>query len=357
MKLIGNFRLKAQQVKIIIYMKSVLISISLFFSCFISAQTRDIITLWPNNVPNETEPKHPARQTSDTSDDVIRLTDVTNPILTVFKPETPNVSKAGIIVCPGGGYKILAIDKGGSEVAEWLNSLGYTAFVLQYRVPNKRQGALQDIQRAIRLVRSKASIYKLNPQKIGVMGFSAGGHLSANASTNYQKETYPKIDTTDDFSSRPNFTMLIYPAYLDKGENKSLSPELRLEENTPPFFIFGTSDDPYGNSGLVMAQALRDNKTSVELHVYAEGGHGYGLRKGNKAAETWPALAENWLKRTVNSKNKLNDLEVIGSHNSYKIPIEKPLWNYLYSIDSTKAKALQYGHITLEEQLNLGLPI
>ncbi len=336
-------------------MKLQLSAIILFFCCFISAQNREVLYLWPDEVPGETESKHEPVQTYDTTGDVIRLTNITNPSLTVFIPKTPNDSKGAIIVAPGGGYSILAIDKGGYEIAEWVNSLGYTAFVLQYRVPKNRKGALQDMQRAIRTVRSKASVYNLNPQKIGVIGFSAGGHLSALASTSYKKDSYLKIDDTDALSSRPNFCMLIYPAYLDKGENRSLSPELIIDEHTAPAFVFGTMDDPHGNSPLVIASAFRDKKVPVELHMLHEGGHGYGLRKGNIAAETWPILAENWLKNIVKIKDKLNDIQVIGSHNSYKIPIEKPLFNYLLSLDSTKAKSLEYGHISLEEQLDLGL--
>ncbi|MBP0903974.1 Ca2+-dependent phosphoinositide-specific phospholipase C [Mariniflexile gromovii] len=335
-------------------MKFALATIALLISCVISAQTEDEISLWPHKVPNEIQTKQVARQIQNNSDDVIRLTDVTNPTLTVFKPKIPNESKAGIIVCPGGGYNILAIDKEGYEIAEWLNSLGYTAFVLQYRVPNKREGALQDLQRAIKWVRSHATSFHLDAEKIGVMGFSAGGHLSANASTNYQKESYAKVDSIDDFSSKPNFTMLIYPAYLDKSEHRSLSTEITIDTNTPPCFVFGTMDDAHGNSALVIASALRDNKIPVELHMLPKGGHGYGLRNGNIAGETWPKLAELWLEKTLRP-NKLNDIQVIGSHNSYKIPIEPPLWKIINTMDSKTAKKLQYGHIAMEDQLDLGL--
>lgn len=281
-------------------MKTLFCYILFLFSFVVSGQTVDTVFLWPNKVPGETNPKHEPVQIENTNGNVIRLTDITNPSFTVFKPEIPNESKAAIIVCPGGGYSILAIDKEGYEVAAWLNSLGYTAFVLQYRVPHKKQGALQDIQRAIRLVRSNASKYDLNPQKIGVMGFSAGGHLSAIASIDFQNDSYKKEGAIDELSCRPNFTMLIYPAYLDKGKNRSVSPEFVFNNQTPPFFIFGTADDKYGNSSLVMTTALRDHKIPVELHILNNGGHGYGLRKGNIAAETWPKLAETWLDRIVN---------------------------------------------------------
>lgn len=301
-------------------MKIHLVVVLLFFSCAVSAQTKDVIYLWTNEVPGETELKHEPVQTDNTSGDVIRITNITNPLLTVYKPEKPNASGAAILVAPGGGYNMLAINKEGYEIAEWLNTLGYTAFVLQYRVPKKRKGALQDIQRAIRIVRSQASIYNLNEQKIGVMGFSAGGHLSALASTSFQTDSYIKEDAIDELSSRSNFTMLIYPAYLDKGENKNISPELNINQETPPFFIFGTADDPYGNSALVITGTLRDTKIPVEFHMLSKGGHGYGLRKGNSAGETWPLLAENWLRKMTKSKEAEKEEKTI---NSTKIEVKQ----------------------------------
>ncbi|WP_372774229.1 sialate O-acetylesterase [Mangrovibacterium sp.] len=281
-------------------MKLVLIIFAIIlFAPPLHAQTRDTLYLWPNEVPGELKVKQAAVVSDNSSGDVIRLAEVTNPCLVVYEPEESNHSGVGIIVCPGGGYNILAIDKGGYEVAEWLNTLGYTAFVLQYRVPKKQEGALQDLQRAIRLVRDKAYDYNLYPESIGLIGFSAGGSLCARASTLFNSEKYAKTDEVDELSCRPNFAMLIYPAYLDQGENRSLTPELTMSDFTPPFFIFGTADDKYGNSSLVMTTALRDQNIPVELHVLAEGGHGYGLRKGNIAAETWPMLAEKWLSRMV----------------------------------------------------------
>lgn len=266
-----------------------------FFASMVHAQTRDTIYLWPNKVPGEKEAKHAPLQTDNTKGDVIRLTNITNPALIVFEPEQLNNSGRGMIICPGGGYRILAIDKEGYEVAEWLNKLGYTAFVLQYRVPNKQKGALMDIQRAIRIVRDKSENYNIDSGKIGVMGFSAGGSLCARASTRYTEELYPKVDYIDSLSCRPDYSMLIYPAILDKGENRNITPELQITKETPPFFIFGTADDAHGNSTLVMATALRDNKIPVELHLLPRGGHGYGIRSGNIAAETWPNLAKEWL--------------------------------------------------------------
>ncbi|MDT0552694.1 alpha/beta hydrolase [Urechidicola vernalis] len=283
--------------------KLIYILIVLFSIHHICAQrnydTKEVIELWPNKVPGENEVKKASTQTNNTKNNVKRLTDVTNPHLTIFHPNESNKNGASVIICPGGGYQILAIDLEGYEIAEWLTSLGFTAFVLEYRVPQKQEGALMDIQRALRIVRNNATEWKLDSDQIGILGFSAGASLSARISTNFNKKLYPFVDTADKHSAKPNFSVLVYPAYLDKGPNNTLTPELTLDKNTPPMFIFATADDPFANSALVMASALRSNKTPVELHLYAKGGHGYGLRPGNEAAEKWPVLAEDWFTKIL----------------------------------------------------------
>ena len=251
------------------------------------------IYLWLKEIPGETEAKHDPVPIPDTSSGVIRITDITNPALIVFEPEKSMDNGNSIIICPGGAYKYLAVNIEGYEVAEWLNSLGFTAYVLQYRVPDKREEALADIQRAIRIVRQQTK--GASDSKVGVIGFSAGGSLCANAATRYYEEAYTKTDSADYLSCRPDFAMLIYPAFLDEGEGRSLTPSLKITHETPTMFIFGTADDAFGNSTLVMTAALRDKKIPVELHMLSKGGHGYGLRRGNIAAETWPNLAEKWL--------------------------------------------------------------
>lgn len=278
-------------------MKRSCIFLVIFFTTINSfAQNNDLIYLWPGKVPGEQDEKQePAVQPS-RNDNVLRLSEVTNPAIEVWLPSPATSNGAACVICPGGAYRILAYDKEGTEVAAWMNKLGYAAFVLQYRVPDKQEGALQDVQRAIRIVRSNAVKWNINPDKIGVMGFSAGGSLSARASTLFNKETYPPVDNSDKISCRPSFAMLIYPAYLDQGPNHSLTPELQLSDEVPPIFMFQTADDIVGNSSLVMAGALREARLPVELHYLAEGGHGYGMRPGNIAAETWPLLAEKWLK-------------------------------------------------------------
>ncbi|MEO6914257.1 MAG: alpha/beta hydrolase [Chitinophagaceae bacterium] len=262
--------------------------------CF--SQSNEVIHLWPGKVPGEDGLKHAAKIYPDTSNGVIRLTDVTDPIITVYNAAGKKNNDAGVIVCAGGGNKYLAINLEGEEVAKWLNQLGITAFVLQYRVPHKQQGALQDIQRAIRLIRSDASKWKLDTHKIGVMGFSAGGILAAHAGTSFDKITYPPMDAIDSLSPRPDFALLIYPGSLASGPDHKLAPDLKIDKDTPPMFLFVANDDPIGVP-LSFAYALHDARVPMELHVYPKGGHGYGLRKGNPAAEVWPSLATQWMKQ------------------------------------------------------------
>jgi acetyl esterase/lipase len=267
----------------------------LFLSISTNAQKREIIYLWPGKVPGELKEKQPPVIDTSKNDKILRFDEVTNPAIEVFLPAKAINNGSAVIVCPGGGYNILAYDLEGTEIAGWLNRLGFTAFVLQYRIPDKKGGALQDVQRAMRIVRNNPQKWNIDPEKIGVMGFSAGGSLSARASTLFNKKTYPPVDKSDSLSCRPSFTMLIYPAYLDQGPGLTLTPELELSKDVPPVFIFQTADDTYGNSALVMAGALRNAKLPVELHFLSTGGHGYGLRPGKVAAETWPLLAEKWL--------------------------------------------------------------
>ena len=276
----------------------------LFIMCSLHSfsQKKDLIYLWPGKVPGETKDKMLPKVDTSQKDGIIRFSEVTNPALEVFLPDPAISNNSAVIVCPGGGYQILAYDLEGTEIAAWLNKMGFTAFVLQYRIPNKKEGALQDAQRAIRIVKDNSKKWNINAERIGIMGFSAGGSLSARTSVLFNKKTYSPVDKSDSLSCRPSFTMLIYPAYLDQGPNLSLTPELTLNKDVPPIFIFQTSDDPYGNSALVMASALRNAKLPVEMHLLPEGGHGYGVRPGKIAATTWPLLAEQWLKRTINLK-------------------------------------------------------
>lgn len=246
--------------------------------------------IWPDKRPAEVVLKKGKMKQTMGEDDILRIQQMPVPTLQKF-PMVKSPKGKVVIVCPGGGYQILAVNHEGTEIAQWLNALGYTAYVLRYRVPDNREGALQDVQRAIRIARAE------NPGKqVGVMGFSAGASLTARAATRFQSPSYTATDETDTQSARPDFAALIYPAYMDEGEHHTLTPELTITEQTPPFFVFQTADDHYGNSALVISQALRNRKIPVQLHIYEKGGHGYGLRANlAEAASKWPKLMEEWL--------------------------------------------------------------
>ena len=261
------------------------------------------IKLWPGIVPGETESKHaPEKIMDNKSPEIIRISQITDPDLLVFEPTISVKDHPAIMICPGGGYSLLAIDIEGTEIAKMFNDMGFTAFVLQYRVPKKRDGALQDAQRAMVIIRSQAQKYHIDANKIGVIGFSAGGSLCARLST-APKLKYPAIDENDSLSYRPAFSMLLYPAYLDEGVDNSLSSDLIIDSHTPPMFILQTQDDLHANSALVMTSALRKAKVPVELHLlFAGGKHGFGIRKDREAGEIWPGLASEWFKRIMNIK-------------------------------------------------------
>jgi acetyl esterase/lipase len=235
---------------------------------------------------------------------VKRITNVTRPTLTVFKPARDKDTGAAVLIAPGGGYNILAWDLEGEEVAGWLNSLGVTGIVLKYRVP-RRPGAgpgappqaLMDAQRALSLVRSKAGEWGIDPKRIGMLGFSAGGHLTAWASTNFDRRSYEPGDAIDKVSCRPDFTVLVYPAYLlAKGGQAELSPEIRVTKTTPPTFLAHAGDDGItAENSVALYRALKKAGLPAELHVYATGGHGFGLRPSNKPCSTWPRRCAEWL--------------------------------------------------------------
>jgi len=226
--------------------------------------------------------------------DAQRITNGSRSTLTLFP--APNGNAPALIVCPGGGYNYVVVDKEGSEIAAWLNSIGMSALVLKYRVPNNRDGALQDLQRALSLARANAPAWKIDPRRLGVIGFSAGGNLAAKASTRFGERTYAPIDAVDQQSSRPDFAILVYPAYLDDGDGH-VSPDLDLEADIPPTLILHSEDDEkYVNGSRLYHAALEGAEVPNEFVLYATGGHGYGLRAAQEAA-AWPQAAEIWLRR------------------------------------------------------------
>lgn len=258
----------------------------------------DSVYLWPKEVPGETRPKSaPVPRTWD--DGSIRVVEVTDPFIAVFEPAAEKKNNKAIVVCPGGAYVRLAVHKEGYATAEWLAKLGYTAFVLHYRVPDKKEGALQDMLRAVKLIRHNAKKYDIDPNTVGAIGFSAGADLVARAGMLESLPSYPPQDESDALSGRPDRMMIIYPGYLDGGPNKTLTPGLKASADTPPTFIFQTMDDRIVQSSFALAIALRDAKANVELHITPEGGHGFGMTPGNKGAEVWPWLLERWLKERL----------------------------------------------------------
>jgi acetyl esterase/lipase len=235
---------------------------------------------------------------------VVRLGNVSTPTITLYSPKGSNTS-AAVVVFPGGGYRILAIDLEGTEVCEWLNSAGISCALLKYRVPDtgpypKSSAALQDAQRAVGLVRAHAAEWKIDPNRIGVLGFSAGAHLAAALSTHYDQRLYDPLDAADKLSCRPDFAVVIYPGYLALAE-KNFAPnaEINPTEKTPPTFVVQAEDDPvHVENAVVYFMALKNAKVPAELHIYAEGGHGYGLRRTALPVTFWPASVETWL-RTI----------------------------------------------------------
>jgi acetyl esterase/lipase len=237
-------------------------------------------------------------------DDIIRLGNVSVPTITLFKPAAEKDTGAAVVVCPGGAYSILAYNLEGTEICQWLNSRGVTGVLLKYRVPSrkgleKHSAALQDVQRAIGIVRHRAKEWKIDPARIGVLGFSAGGHLAAAASNNFEKRTYEAVDEADKESCRPDFAVLIYPAYLvSKEDTTKTAPELKVTRQTPPTFITMTEDDPVGVEGaFTYVLAMKKAKVPGEIHVYPRGGHGYGLRPSKNAVSEWPVRAGEWMER------------------------------------------------------------
>ena len=237
---------------------------------------------------------------------VIRLGNVVAPTITVYKAKGAGSAPGpAIVVFPGGGYNILAIDLEGTEVCDWLTGAGVNCVLLKYRVPGtgpypKSSAALQDAQRAMGLVRQHAAEWGIDPHRVGVLGFSAGGHLSAAISNIYDKRLYEPLDDADKLSCRPDFSVVVYPGYLaNADQNFAPNPEIHPTTNTPPTFVVQAEDDPvHVENAVVYYMQLKSAKVPAELHVYAQGGHGYGLRRTALPVTAWPDEVEKWL-RTI----------------------------------------------------------
>ena len=318
-------------------MKPLLLALCTMFMCgSVSAQQtgwhpspgHTQVAIWPGAVPDAQPVTGPevAKTTGKeflvAGKPAVGVSNVSQPAMTVYSPPGKNTG-AAIVVFPGGGYLDLAIDLEGTEVCDWLTGKGITCVLLKYRVPGEpgypqpapypKSGpypespmALEDAQRTLGLVRFRAAEWHIDPHKIGVLGFSAGGHLVAAISTRYEKRLYPPVDAADQLSCRPDFGVALYPGHLSLGPNPhALNPEIRVTRQTPPTFILQAEDDPVDSveNSLVYYAAFKKAAAPAELHLYAHGGHAFGLRPTEQPITHWPWLVETWL-RTIGIVSK-----------------------------------------------------
>jgi acetyl esterase/lipase len=325
-------------------MKPLLFALCVVFACgSLSAQKftwqpspeHTQIPIWPGGAPDAQPVAGPEFAKSSGKDDliagrpVVEVDNVSQPTMTVYAPTGKNTG-AAVVIFPGGGYRILAIDLEGTEVCDWLTPRGITCVLLKYRVTNvgpyPKSGpypespmALEDAQRTMGLVRLHAAEWHIDPHKIGVLGFSAGGHLAAAMSVHFEKRLYPPQDAADKESCRPDFAMVIYPGHLSlpaaewdaqqgvkkfviphpatAGKNLALNPDLHVTSQTPPTFLLQNEDDHVDNvdDSLSYYIALKNAGVPVEMHLYAQGGHAFGLRRTRFPVTAWPELVETWL--------------------------------------------------------------
>lgn len=266
--------------------------------------------IWPGKPPGETKELPPEQDTTkpDQKDPggkpIIRLTNVSIPTVSFYRPAKNKDTGTAIIICPGGGHHILALNHEGTETAEWLTTLGVTGIVLKYRVPSRTPNdrrwlaAVQDAQRAVSFVRAKSDQWQIDPKRIGILGFSAGGETAALTSY-FADRQYQPVDEIDQASFRPDFAMLIYPAYFEKpGEPATMREDVTITKSAPPTFLVHAWDDPVTVfSSLHIATALRKVGVPTEMHIYAAGGHGYGMRDTGELVNTWPERAADWLRQ------------------------------------------------------------
>ena len=274
-----------------------------------------VVEIWPGQVPDESGDIGPERvrmspaldrKQVEVTEPTRMITDVTKPTLTIYRPPKEKETGTAILICPGGGYWNLYWQLEGEEVAEWLNSIGVTGIILKYRVPRRpgepekepARRPLQDAQRAVSLVRSRAGEWGIHPGRIGIVGFSAGGHLAIATATSYDKRTYEPIDDVDKISCRPDFAIPVYSGYLKAKDKDELAPGIQVPAGTPPVFLAHGGDDiisPPENS-VLMYLALKKAGVPAELHVYAGAAHDFGVRKNDHSCSTWTESCTEWLR-------------------------------------------------------------
>jgi acetyl esterase/lipase len=276
----------------------------------------EVIELWPGKVPEETEavaaekvipsPKLDRKQV-EVTESTRMVTNVSRPSIAIYRPAHGKNTGTAAIVCPGGGYWNLYWELEGEEVASWLNALGITGIVLKYRVPRRPdepQGEparrpLQDAQRAVSLVRTKAKAWGIDPRRIGTIGFSAGGHLAIATATRFEKRSYAPIDEIDNASCRPDFAILAYPGYLKAKDKEELAPGLSIPKGMPPVFLVHGGDDLISppEHSVVLYRALRRANVPAELHIYANTAHDFGVRPSDRPCSGWTRSCADWLRQ------------------------------------------------------------
>src|SRR5262245_45416312 len=266
-----------------------------------------VIDLWPGKPPGQTRDLPPEQDTAKPDDKpvgdrkIIKLTNVSKPTLAIYRPAKDKDTGAAVIVCPGGGHRILAYDHEGTEVAEWLAQAGVTGIVLKYRVPARDMekrwlAAVQDAQRAVSVVRSKAGEWGIDPKRIGILGFSAGGETAGLTALLHRQRQYEAVDRADEASARPDFAVLVYPGGMVEKGNARLKEYVKPSKDTPPMFLVHAFDDGVDvRNSLLLATELKAVGVPCELHVYATGGHGYGMRNTGHPVNGWPKRCEEWL--------------------------------------------------------------
>jgi acetyl esterase/lipase len=275
-----------------------------------------VVDLWPGKAPDEPgtigaekvvmSPRLDRKQV-EVTEPTRMVTNVTRPTLTIYRPAKDKDTGTAMLICPGGGYWNLYWQLEGEEVAAWLNSLGVTGIILKYRVPRRpdepkgepARRPLQDAQRAVSLVRSKAKEWGIDPQRIGMVGFSAGGHLAIATATSFSRRTYEPIDEIDQVSCRPDFAILAYSGYLKAKDKDELAPGLRIPAGTPPIFLVHGGDDLISDPAhsVVMYLALKRAGIPAELHIYAGAAHDFGVRPSDRPCSTWTQSCARWMRQ------------------------------------------------------------
>ena len=254
-----------------------------------------VLDLWPDGVPLSGQKAESSEEVRTNKNGILRITNVTRPQMTVYRPNDPN--GAAVLVCPGGGYKILAYEHEGTDVCEFLTEHGVTAILLKYRVPSSQEVALQDAQRAIGMIHHHAEEWGIDPDRIGMLGFSAGGNLTVMTCLHGSERTYEIDEKLDINNPTPSFAVPVYPAYLvERGTEGPLLSAITVKDTSPPLCLVHAADDPWtASSSFLLAVEYKKHNIPCEVHVYAKGGHGFGMKKKGMPVDAWPHRVIEWM--------------------------------------------------------------